>query len=289
MQGEIVSVTTQDTLRLHGLYCPSGEPQRAPPQRGSVDAAVLLHGLAGNFYSSRLLTYFAEIMRRLGIDVVLVNTRGHDMINTSTWAGRARSVGAALENIDECRLDVNAWVDFLIEKGAGNVLLFGHSLGAIKALYVQAHQPHPKVRSIIGLSATRLSYQKLINLPRGDLFRETLQRCENLIAKDRGEDPIEVPFPFPTWMTPRCYLEKYGPGDRFNWMSFVDRIDIPTLLTFGEKELRENPAFVGMEAELAQLKQNWNSLTIETVADADHFYTSKFDELADLITRWLTS
>ena len=85
------------------------------PQRGSVDAAVLLHGLAGNFYSSRLLFHFAETLRQLGINVVVVNTRGHDMINTSTWGGRARSVGAALENIDDCRLDVNAWVDFLIE------------------------------------------------------------------------------------------------------------------------------------------------------------------------------
>ncbi len=290
MKGEIVSVTTKDTLRLHGLYCASGQRPLTSPQRGSVDAAVLLHGLAGNFYSSRLLFHFAETLRQLGINVVVVNTRGHDMINTSTWGGRARSVGAALENIDDCRLDVNAWVDFLIdERGASRILLFGHSLGAIKALYAQAYQPHPKVRSVIGLSATRLSYERLIKLPSGDLFRETLARCENLVAEDRGDDPVQVSFPFPTWMTPRCYLDKYGPGDRFNWMSFVDRIEIPTLLTFGEKELRENPAFAGMEEELQQLKQAWNSLTIETVAEADHFYTSKFGELADLVTRWLTS
>jgi pimeloyl-ACP methyl ester carboxylesterase len=289
MKGEIVSVTTKDCLRLHGLYCPTSQRPLVSPQRGSVDAAVLLHGLAGNFYSSRLLFCFAETLQRLGVNVVVVNTRGHDMINTSTWGGKARSVGAALENIDDCRLDVNAWVEFLIEGGAGNVLLFGHSLGAIKALYAQAHAPHPKVGSIVGLSATRLSYEKLIGLPSGDLFRETLNRCENLIEADRGDDPIQVPFPFPTWMTPRCYLDKYGPGDKFNWMSFVERITIPTLLTFGGRELEENPAFVGMEEGLHELKQGWNSLTIETVADADHFYTSKFSELEDLITRWLTN
>lgn len=274
---------------LHGLYCMTSQRPLVPPQRGSVDAAILLHGLAGNFYSSRLLLHFAEILQRLGLNTVVVNTRGHDMINTSTWGGKARSVGAALENIDDCRLDVNAWVEFLVERGAGNVLLFGHSLGAIKALYAQAYAPHPKVGSIVGLSATRLSYEKLIELPSGDLFRDTLARCEDLIEADRGNDPIQVPFPFPTWMTPRCYLDKYGPGDKFNWMSFVEQISIPTLLTFGGRELQENPAFTGMEEELQKLKQGWNSLTIETVAAADHFYTSKFSALEDQVTRWLTS
>ena len=90
-------------------------------------------------------------------------------------------------------------------------------------------------------------------------------------------------------MTPRCYLDKYGPGDKFNWMSFVDRIDDSNFVNFWRERIRENPAFAGMEEELQQLKQAWNSLTIETVAEADHFYTSKFSELADLVTRWLTS
>ena len=289
MKGEIVSVTTKDLVRLHGLYCPTDQRSLVSVGRGSADAAVVLHGLAGNFYSSRLLFYFTDALRKLGVSVVVVNTRGHDMINTSTWAGKARYVGAALENVDDSRLDVNAWVDFLVEGGAANVLMFGHSLGAIKALYAQAHAPHSSVRSLVGLSATRLSYEKLIELPSGDLFRETLDRCADLVDAGRGDEPIQVPFPFPTWMTPRCYLDKYGPGDRFNWMNFVDQIKIPTLLTFGERELRENPAFIGMDKELRDLSQGWNSLTIETIPDADHFYTSKFGELEYAITRWLTN
>ena len=128
----------------------------------------------------------------------------------------------------------------------------------------------------------------MIDLPSGELFRQTIQRCEGLIAEDRGLDPIQVPFPVPTWMTPQCYLDKYGPAEKFNWMRFIDSVSIPTLLLFGEKELRDDPVFVGVAEELELLKRGWNPLTIETIPDADHFYTSKFAEVDEALTRWLT-
>lgn len=288
MKGEIVSATTQDYLRLHGLFCQSTERPMVSAEKGSIDAAVLVHGLGGNFYSSRLLFHFAETLMDLGVSVVVVNTRGHEMINTTPWAGRSQSVGAALENVDHCRYDLNAWADFLVNRGYGHVLFFGHSLGAIKSLYAQAHEPHAKVRSIIGLSATRLSYRKLIDRSNGELFRETIARSQTLIEEGRGHNPIHVKFPFPTWMTPQCYIDKYGPEEKFNWMNFIDKVTIPTLMMFGAKELADDPAFAGVAEELEPLKRGWNSLTIETIEDADHFYTSKFDEVDDLITRWLT-
>ena len=259
------------------------------PAIGSVDAAVMLHGLGGNFYSSRLLTHFSDTLIELGLNVVIANTRGHDMINTSTWAGRARSIGAALEDVGECRFDVAAWSDFLVKRGHSNVLIFGHSLGAIKALYAQAHAPHPNVKSIIGLSATRLSHEKLIDSPGGNSFRETIAKCYELVESGQAETPIHVPFPFPTWMTPKCYLEKYGPSESFNWMKFITKVDIPTLLLFGQRELDENAAFEGLRDELAELKSGgWSDFTIREIDEADHFYSGKYGEVTNEINRWLT-
>jgi pimeloyl-ACP methyl ester carboxylesterase len=287
MHGEIVTVTTKDHLRLHGLFCRSEKRQMVSAEKGSIDAAVMIHGLGGNFYSSRLMFHFAETLKELGVSVGIVNTRGHEMVNTTPWAGRAQSVGAAFEDVDHCRFDLNAWADFLVDRGFGNVMFFGHSLGAIKSLYATAHEPHPKVRSMVGLSATRLSYSSLIDHPDGEPFRETFARSESLIAEGRGDDPIQVKFPFPTWMTPKCYVDKYGPEEKFNWMKFVGKVNIPTLLMFGGLELSDNLAFAGVAEELEELKRGWNTLTIETIEDASHFYSSKFDEASDVITRWL--
>lgn len=288
MHGELVFTTTSDFVRLHGFYRRSDSPLATSNECGSVDSALLVHGLGGNFYSSRMLLHFANTLCGLGISVVIVNTRGHDMINTSTWAGRSRSIGAALENVGDAQLDIATWVDFLVKRGHGNVLVFGHSLGSIKTLYAQANNPHPKVRALICLSATRLSYSRLVNTPRGKVFRETFERCQAMVNQQQGNQPIEVPFPYPTWMTARCYIEKYGPEETYNWMNFIDQVDIPTLMLFGEKELDNDAAFEGLRPELDQLRSGWNSLTIEEIEGADHFYTAKFQEVDDHLVRWLT-
>lgn len=288
MIGELVQTTTADFVSLHGIYRRSDARLATSPESGSVDGAVLLHGLGGNFYSSRMLLHFAGTLSDLGVSVVVANTRGHDMINTSTWAGRSTSVGAAFENVADATADVSAWAEFMVQNGHRDVLILGHSLGAIKALYAQAYGPHPKVRSIIALSATRLSYTKLMATPRGELFRETIERCRDLIEQDRGGDPILVPFPFPTWMTPQAYLDKYGPAETFNWINFIDKVDVPTMMLFGQKELDDGPAFVGLRPELDELRKGWNPLTIEEVEGADHFYTSRFDAVDERLVRWLT-
>lgn len=286
---ELVSITTADAMRLQGMFRPSLERQRVSSAKGSIDAAVLIHGLAGNFYSSRLLLHCAETLGSLGVSVVLVNTRGHDMINTLSWAGRAQTVGAAFENVDHCRYDLNAWADFLVERGYGNVMFFGHSLGAIKSLYATALEPHRKVGAIVGLSPTRLSYSRMIDLPSGELFRQTMQRCQTLLAEDRGTEPIHVQFPVSTWMTPQCYLDKYGAEEKFNWLRFINQVKIPTLLLFGEKELAMDPAFAGVAADLEPLKRGWNPYMIETIAAADHFYTAQYEAVDEAVTRWLVS
>ncbi|MFT5300528.1 MAG: pimeloyl-ACP methyl ester carboxylesterase [Mariniblastus sp.] len=288
MQGELVFTTTSDHVRLHGFYLHSTAQLATSPVVGSVDAAVLVHGLGGNFYSSRMLLHFAKTLTDLGISVVVVNSRGHDMINTSTWAGRSRSLGAAMENVADATFDLTAWADFLVERGHRNVLMVGHSLGAIKTLYAQANAAHPKVRATICLSAARLSYAKLIASERGSLFRETYARCEAMVANSRGDEPIHVQFPYPTWMTSACYIDKYGPDEKFNWLTFVDKIEVPTLLVFGQKELDQDLAFDGLRPQLETLKNGWNALDIEEIEDADHFYTAKFAAVDEQLVRWLT-
>ncbi|MEL7497300.1 MAG: alpha/beta fold hydrolase [Planctomycetota bacterium] len=288
MIGELVHTMTEDHLRLHGFYSASTESVRTVIRSGNCDAAVLLHGLGGNFYSSRLLSHFSQTLRQFGISTLIGNTRGHDMINTSTWGGRARSNGAAFESVADCTYDVQGWVDFLVDKGHSSILLFGHSLGAIKSIFAQAYKPSPRVKAIIGLSATRLSYAKLIDSPRGELFRQTIARCQSLIDDKQGDQLIEVPFPFPTWMTPHGYLAKYGPDEAYNWIRFIDRVDVPTLLLFGQRELDENPAFVGLRDELVELPIQNPSVRVKEILNADHFYASQMSIVDVELEQWLT-
>lgn len=322
---QLVTVVTADHLRLDGLYQPrprsvnenrmakdvdkvfgmsdpdksdatalsTGRSQvvdtRVADSKGRATAAILVHGIGGNFYSSRLLLKMAEGLQTIGLATLLINTRGHDLMNWTSWNGRAETLGATYEIVDHCRYDLQAWIEHLTTQGHQRILLLGHSLGGIKSLYFMAHQPDSRVSSMIALSPTRLSHRQMSQSSRGDYFRQTYQHCLSMVEQGEGDQPLAVDFPVRTWISAAAYVEKYGPDEKYNWTTFVDRIEVPTLLLFGQKELERDAAFAGLTDELTHLRASWNCLSIDLIDQADHFYSGLLPELEDAVIRWLTS
>jgi pimeloyl-ACP methyl ester carboxylesterase len=281
MKGELVSAQTEDRVRLHGLYCaPVSE------NRSQYEAVVLTHGLAGNFYSSRFLFYLAHSFLDLGLHVVIGNTRGHDDVNRTVRMGRSAYLGAAFESVSDCQYDLAAWNHFLRTRGHERVILAGHSLGAIKSLYAQAYKPQPNVQAIIGLSATRLNHECLMNSSGKEKFANTLAEAQHWVDAGQADRLLEIEFPFPTMMAAGAYLNKYGDENQYDWLGFVEKIKVPTQLIFGQLELEENPAFEGLMDQLAPIKSN-PQFSIEVVEGADHFYSARFSQATDCIREWL--
>lgn len=281
MNGELVSIITNDRVRLDGFYSePTGSNAELP-----VDAAVIIHGLSGNFYKSRLLKHFASELQNSGVHTVLVNTRGHDYLNATQRSGKSATLGAAVEVIDESKHDLHAWAEFLTSCGHSRVMLLGHSLGAIKSLYAQAYMPHPAVTHLAAFSATKLSYDSLLASTEGDRFSHWLEQAHAKVAEDRGSELLYVDFPFPTWMSADAYLKKYGDGDKYNWLSFMELIQIPTLAVFGQIEMEENPAFMAMQDDLRTVQQA--NFDLRYIPYADHFYSACFEKATDCLKNWL--
>ena len=65
MLGELVSITTSDRVRLDGFVS-----EVEPSERSQ--AAIIVHGLSGNFYKSRLLKHFAAELYQRNISTALV-------------------------------------------------------------------------------------------------------------------------------------------------------------------------------------------------------------------------
>ena len=280
MQGELVAALTEDKVRLDGFF------SRAQANKlATIDAAVIVHGLSGNFYKSRLLKHFANVLQKRGIHTLLVNTRGHDYLNSTTRMGRADTLGAAVEMIGECKYDLYAWVEFLAKQQFENVLMLGHSLGAIKSLLAQAEKPHRNVKAVAAYSPTKLSYDSLLASPRGDRFAHWIHKSQELVAEGRGESFLFVDFPFPTWMSANAYLAKYGDGDQNNWLNVTNQIQVPVLAAFGEREMNENAAFNAMKPDLQALQQP--NFSVHFIPRADHFYSACFDDASQCLFTWL--
>ena len=279
---ELVVATTPDFVRLHGLFQISSQrPSHLP-----LDAVIILHGLGGNFYSSKLNLRLADTLLELGVSIVLANTRGHDGISMNTVSGRAQTIGAAYEIVDDCRHDVRGWVNWLTERGYNKIGLVGHSLGAIKSLYAQAYEPQDNVKAIIGLSATRLSHERFLNSPSRDRFLHWFGQAQMLVDDGSGKQLLNVDFPFPTFICAESYTDKYGPADRYNWTKFANKIGIPTCLLFGELELRDNPAFHGLLDDARAVVNPLSNFHLEVIPSADHFYAGVHHRASDAITRW---
>ena len=282
MLGKLVNTFTEDKVRLDGFFAQTESPEM---RKHGIDAAVIVHGLSSNFYKSRLLKHFAAELYKQGIDALLVNTRGHDFLNSTPRMGRAATLGAAVEIIDECKYDLHGWVEFLAKHDRQNVLLVGHSLGAIKAFYAQAHMPHPNVKKIAAFSATKLSYDSLLSSSGGERFSHWLRIAQKQVADNSGQQLLYVDFPFPTWMSADAYLKKYGDGDKYNWLSFLDQITIPVLAAFGEIEMKDNPAFAAMAHDLENITQA--NFLIDYIPHADHYYSACFQEASNRLFAWL--
>ncbi len=247
-----------------------------------------MHGVAGNFYTSSTFEAVIPKLRELGLAVLAVNTRGHDSVFGATLGNVRKRLGAAYETVDDCRLDIAAWLEWLSCRGYNTVVVVGHSLGAIKALYGMAHERWPAVAALVAVSPPRLSCAAFRNsLDSSSLFFESLSTAERMVAAGCGEELFTSKFPFPLLITAAGYLDKYGPAERYNILHFAHEVACPALFVYGGKELSHGGiAFAGFPDALLSLPGS-SHRQVAVIDGADHVYTGLGEPLADAIARWL--
>jgi len=275
---ELVRTTTPDGMRLDGALHAATNTSAAP-----YDLALCLHGVQGNFYSSTLLEALVAPLAEQGISVLRVNTRGHDNV---TAKGR-RWQGAAFEVVDECRFDLLGWLDWARERGYQRVLLLGHSLGAVKALYAAVHEAPSAIVGIVALSPPRLSYEHFCAGEERDKFLQTMTEAQRLVNERQPDAMLLAKFPFPLLISAGSYVDKYGPGGRYDFLDFLGQVNCPVLLTFGSLELEAMSAFRGIRQAIAAKVNPRQFVQVITIAGADHIYTDQHAAVAAAIVQWL--
>lgn len=286
MHVELVRTVTRDGLRLDGALA-QGYPAAQGHTSQLCNAAILLHGVGGNFYSARTLEPLIARLLERGVAPLVVNTRGHDAVFEASLGTVRRRFGAAYEIVDECRLDIAAWVELLASRGLGRIVLIGHSLGAIKSVYAQAHDKSTAIRAVAAISPPRLSYAAYMNAPDSSRFWESMQTAQRLVKTGQGEELFTSTFPFPLLISAASYIDKYGPAERYHLLRFAAELPCPALFVYGSKELSSGGIpFAGVPEALAALPHG-QSRTIKVIPGADHFYTGLGQELACEVESWL--
>lgn len=287
MHVEMVSTETRDGLQLDGIL---SEPQGDSLQSIALDGLIFLHGVGGNFYGGRLFPPLMQRMQGLGLPVLRVNTRGHGSVNIVAGRRGALRQGAAYEVVDDSRHDIDAWVNFLVGRGLRRIGLLGHSLGAVKAVFSQAHEPHNHVSALLAISPPRLSYQTFMSGSDRDLFLPSLHAAQQLVAAGEPETLFTANYPLPLLISAASFLDKYGPGERYDILRYLPQLQVPTLFVYGSREVESGrSAFQGLPGLLEQHKPSLLDMEVAVIPNADHFYTGTQGLLADQISHWLAA
>ena len=275
---DLIQATTRDGVRLDGVY-------QAPAQRSTIDldGVLLVHGTGSSFYGSTLFDPLAERLLSLGVGVLRVNTRGHDLMSTAATARGGRRLGAAYEVVDDCRHDLAAWIDQLQGLCGARLGLIGHSLGAVKCMYALAAEPDPRVQRVVAISPPRLSHAWFMASDRAAEFRTIYDQAQALVAAGEPDTLLEVRLPLPFVVTAAGYVEKYGPDERYNYLKWIDKVACPMLVTFGEIETRDNMAFRDAPDAIAGVAPG---VAVALIAGADQFYTGVREALIDRVIAW---
>jgi len=284
MHVELVRTHTRDGLRLDGAL---SSPLNGPTTDSRLPAAILLHGVAANFYTSSTFEPLIPKLQSLGIAALTVNTRGHDSVFGTSVGTVRRRLGAAYEIVDDCRQDVAAWIDFLRRSGCARIMLIGHSLGGVKAVYSQAHEQWPEIAGVIAISAPRLSYSAFMNAPDSHLFFESYHTADRMVRDGRGDELFTSKFPFPMLITAAGYVDKYGPAERYNLLKYAADLPCPALFIYGSKELSQGGVpFAGLPDALTSLADP-SRRSVAVVEGADHVYTGVGEQLVSVVADWL--
>lgn len=288
LEPSIVRVTTDDGLYLHGFFQP-----------GSKQKTVLLyiHGFEGNFYEDSFTDYIAKELKEINTSWLSVNTRGNGQITNfnTTDNNSTRTIGARYELLEDAYMDIDAWIEFLIEYGFTNITLMGHSLGTYKVVrYLFEGKHKDKIKKLILLSPfdKKILLETYAKTP----IQELLNQAQNFVSQGKGDDIIAPKFN-EIILSYKTYISWYQQDDFGRCFEFctkdydfpiLRRVIVPTKIIVGSKD----EYFYGSNPDHPEEAMNMMLSAIPRsegviIAEAVHSFSPHEDKLAKEIEIFL--
>lgn len=262
---EFIRLTTADGVETAGLvYAPVGRALR-----GGV---ALIHGYASNFYSGSTGHLSRELAAR-GFTTLAINMRDHD-------------AGPKTTLFEENRWDEQAAVDELSRRGAGPLAIVGSSLGTNRVLFYAAETQDPRIRAIVLLAGPGNAFEWNVQRFGRESATRTLEEARRLQAAGRGKELMLVDLgPLGKALYSADHLVSLrGPQTKSDPFRNIAQVKVPVLLVYATADRLVDPA-VGRRLKAAATLAP--RVDLVEIAGADHNFSSRRDELASVVERWL--
>ncbi len=286
----IAECITKDDLIHQGLYF--------EPTKKSDTAILYVHGLSSVFHGHMATCdAFADMCKDKGFGFASFNNRGFCLISgiqkkdptALTGIGHIPG-GAGQEIFEDCVLDIDGGVTFLVQQGYSKIVLVGRSTGANKACFYAGTVDDPRVIGVVLNSAVS---DRLEKTP--EEIAKTLPLMKKKIEEGKEHELLVGYSFFP--MTPKRYISLYEKGtkeDVFDYgdekpkMTVYSQIKKPLFVVMGENDEHiDRPVKDIMKVfEGKTTSKNYKSMI---VPGAIHGFEGKERELATYIGEWITT
>jgi pimeloyl-ACP methyl ester carboxylesterase len=294
MLADVVRARTRDGFELFGLV-------HEPEERSGV-AVVFVHGLGANGYV-RFTDALASTLSGAGLALMRGNLRDSEMLGIDEFPQTAevRKGGGAYHRFEDSVLDLESWVGEAERRGYGRVVLFGHSLGSLKATHYLFRTGDPRVKGLVLASTADLVAMHEGRYTEQELA-DFLATARRLVAEGRGADLMPPECGMGLLFQPvsaEAYLDRFDESASWDVMDLYDRgserafealrsVSVPILALFGTTEEtvpadRLDAVYDRLEREAA-LAPSFRRHVLE---GANHFYSGYGDRVAAVTLAWL--
>ena len=126
MSIEIVKFKAKDDIYLDGFL------NKCEEKRNSI--LIQIHGMTSNCFKNRD-RQIAEKIKDVGIDTLVFNNRGSDVVRYLKSENATLLGGMAYEKVEDCYFDIVGAIEYVLTLGYKEIYLQGHSLGSTKVVY----------------------------------------------------------------------------------------------------------------------------------------------------------
>ena len=247
------------------------------------DGVILITHAGLATRSMELYVYLQKLLKEKGYSTLAINlslglNNRHGMYNCKV-THRHHYTDAADE--------IGAWVSWLQQQGAKQVVVLGHSRGGAETALYAAEQNNPVVKAVVLLAPdTRetndaTAYQKRYKKP----LAPVLEKAQKLVKEGNGSTVMEhIDFLYcpDTSVAADTFVSYYGPDPRLDSAYLIPKIKKPTLVVLaGDDEVVVN------DKKFAPLADG-KHVQIKVIDGSGHFFRDlNADDAVDAITAFL--
>ncbi len=304
LKPEIVHIATADNLLLPGLFF--------EPEQKTKKALVMLHGNGGSsILRYRSLTKaFVSALHAHQTAYLPFNNRGagyYTKVDLAKPEGSesSRKYGMAYEQIEEAVADIEAVTSFLQSRGYTEINLIGYSTGANKICIYNFLKPQNPIHKYI-LACGGDDVGIYYNQWGADKFYSYLDEAKMAVENGRGRDLILELVKEGLIISYQSLLDTIDPNGSYNCFSYHEvlsqkrlgtkhlfqefsSITKPSLVVYGDQD----EFCYGQVNNIMEILKHHTSpnasMEYQLIEGADHGFTGKETELAQMVVKFLAS